>query len=439
MRQYQVYTMAVCISLFAAAISGCGQQAEEPGVKTYTVAEGMESTPVVDYTVPKMLPYILADKRGYEAHSKKQAAVKGKELPEAFRLVDAETKEVVYSGKLDKITYNEELGFYTGYAVFDEYTAEGTYYIECDWIGRSYPFSIEDCFYEKLFQEVYTPFLEACEDGSLTVSEALALLQSYEWYEEVFETEKTGSKVQESKNQTSELLEKLRLWITQKEETTVVEKERALYAAVLAKFGYQYQKYDSKYATDCLRRASTLFGQVQTTLNKDADNFLALTELYRATGLSTYRNQIGEYTSFFENNGSYLEETEYLFGIMTYMSTRQKVDVELCQLCMNHLMSRAEEISKRYDAMIHPLTAKNNGADDLLKRAVELSCANYVLPSYQYTTIEEEFLHYLMGQNVEAVSFYPEEGEKSSYLFLLAQLAATYQQEPEKEAGSQQK
>ena len=64
---------------------------------------------------------------------------------------------------------------------------------------------------------------------------------------------------------------------------------------------------------------------------------MALTELYRAAGLYTYRNQILEYKDFFEDNTSYLEETAYLYGSMTYLATRQPVDVDLCTVFMESI------------------------------------------------------------------------------------------------------
>lgn len=85
-----------------------------------------------------------------------------------------------------------------------------------------------------------------------------------------------------------------------------------------------------------------MYGQAQTTLNKDADRFFALTELYRATNLSTYRNRILDYAGFFENNSSYPEEVEYLYGSMTYLMTRQKVDMSLCETLMNNIMDRGQ-------------------------------------------------------------------------------------------------
>jgi len=422
LKQYGKRAVAVWTGFFTALLSACGIQAEqENNGNLYLAVEGMESTPVVDYSVPRTLPNVLVDIRGYMAESEKRAAVKGHELPETFRLIDAVTEEEVYSGQLEKITYNEELGLYTGLACFDEYITEGTYYLECDMVGQSYRFDIQDSMYAELFQETYDIRMADCRNHSLTISDAMSLLVAYEWYSDVFPDE--------NGDQVPDVLKSLQSWISFMEDSGPDTGDEALYAAFLAKFSYNYQKFDQTYATDCMRRASTVFGQVQTTPGKDADAFFALTELYRATGLYTYRSQISDYKSFFENNGSYLEETSYLYGTMTYMSTRQKVDVELCALFMNNLTDRGEEISKRYEDMIHPVAARNNGADDLLKSAVELSCANYVLNSYQYTQITEEFLHYLMGQNAESVCFYPEEGDRSSYMLLFAQLAKIHMEE----------
>lgn len=413
----------MCVCLITALFSGCGVLPDEAesGKSPYVSAEGMENTPVVDYSVPRLLPNVLVDINGYTIECEKQAAVKGHELPDTFRLIDARTGEEVFSGYLDKITYNEELELYTGFAQFGDFTTEGTYYLECDKIGRSQRFEIQGSLYADLFQEVCEPLMDACEDHSLTVSEALALLTTYEWYSDVFSDK--------NMDQIPDVLKALQSWVSFMEESEIDAKDRALYAAFLAKYSYNYQKFDQQYATDCLRRASTVFSQIQATLGRDADTFFALTELYRATGLYTYRNQISDYKSFFENSGNYLDETGYLCGIMTYMSTRQKVEMELCELFMSDLMERGEEISKRYGDMIHPVTARNNGADDLLKNAVELSCANYVRNIYQYTNIIEEFLHYLMGQNVESVSFYPEEGGRTEYLILFAQLAEIHMED----------
>jgi hypothetical protein len=146
--------------------------------------------------------------------------------------------------------------------------------------------------------------------------------------------------------------------------------------------------------------------------------------MYRATGLSTYRTQILEYMTYFQNNSGFIDEPEYLYGSMTYMVTRQKVDVELCTFFMDALMSKGEEISGRSTDMLGAVNPKNNGADEILESAAEIACANYVLDSYEYNCLMEDFAHYLLGMNRSSVSFYPDDSKKMGFFLLAAQLAA---------------
>ena len=192
----------------------------------------------------------------------------------------------------------------------------------------------------------------------------------------------------------------------------------------LAKFSYLYQKYDLEFANLCLKRASMVYSQAQAPGQRDANTFLALTELYRATGLYTYGNRILEYKPYFLDDGSFLDENGYLYGAMTYMVTKQRVDVELCNLFMDCLLARGEEISDRHEETVGFASARENGQEDVLRQARQISGANYVLRTYQYDCITEDFVHYLMGCNLQAESFYPDEENRGSYLILLAQLAS---------------
>lgn len=427
MRGYNGYYMLLGSVISAFVLTGCGYRVETESVtdpdamssditSPYVGAMSMESAPIIDYTVPQMTPNILVDLNGYPAYGKKEAAVKGSRLPEVFVVVDAETGEPVYNGGIADTVYDEELGLYTGSVDFSDLNREGSYYLECDVIGRSYRFDIREDFYSRLFEDTYGQLLESCKAGNLSVADAVDLLEVYEWYNDVFPDE--------DEDQVPDVLKEFREWVSCKEADGVDEGETALYAACLAKFSYNYQKYERQYATDCLKRASTVFGQVQTAEDNDADSFYALTELYRATGLSTYRNRIVGYKSFFVDNVSCLGESGYRSGAMTYMATRRRVDVDLCVVFMGEIMDRAEEISLQCTNTIHPVTGKNTGVEDLLERARQVSCANYVMNIYEYTNVIEEFLHYFMGRNLESVNFYAQGGEETGYLLLLAQLAA---------------
>lgn len=404
------------IAMLAGAAGGCEENADTKGYKDVAVA-GMEDTPILDYVVPQLLPNILINKQGYPAGGEKRAALKGSRLPKQFSLVEADSGDIVYTGEIQEIDYNEELKLYVGYADFSDYCEEGSYYLESDYIGRSYIVNIESKIYQRLFEELYHKLVNQCKERSIGLSEMVAMLTAYEWYPEVFPDE--------NRDEVPDILSEYLDWIEDREQETGEEPDM-LYVALLAKFSYLYQKFDRQYATDCLRHASAMFEQAQKDMTDDAQSFYALTELYRATGYYTYRNQISDYKSYFENNSSYLEEPEYLYGAMTYMVTRQKVDMELCDIFMSNIMDRGEEIATSHNDTIHPLTAKNNGCDDLLKRSVWLSCANYVLSSYQYDRVMEEFVHYLMGTNLKSVCFYPEEGSMAGYLSLFTRLAVVY-------------
>lgn len=418
MKRFQVICGCFLFILLAGFCIGCGdsQQTVE-GQSTYVGAASMESTPVINYIVPQTHPNILINQKGYSVSCEKEAAVKGKALPSLFQVVDANTKEVVYSGTFEKVTFNEELKLYTGVAVFSDFTQEGTYYLECDKIGRSFTFEIKEDLFQQHFLEVYEVMLKNCQEQTIEITDITAMLTAYEWYPEAFPDE--------DGNQIPDVMEAVADWIAAYEKAEADEDHETIYVAALAKFSYLYQKFDLQYATECLQHASAVFSKMQASLGRGADNFYALTELYRATGLSTYRNQIQDYASFFQGNTSYLGESSYLYGAMTYLVTRQRVDVDLCNTFMGDIMDRGEEVSNLYEDMIHPTTAKNNGVADLLTRAQELCCCNFVLNNYEYTHIIEEFLDYLMGRNLESICFYPGEQAQSSYLLLFSQLVAT--------------
>lgn len=416
----------LCLAAFLCA--GCGENTATSGPiasgeKGQEKIVSMESTAIVDYTVPQLYPNIMVDATGYRTEGMKRAALKGEKLPSMFSLVEVQTGEVVYTGMLEEVQYNPEQGLYSAYADFGEWKQAGTYYLQCDYVGRSYDFTLESSLYDRRFQELCRELATGCREQIMTIDDVKRILLAYEWYGEVFPDEDA--------NEIPDIMEAVADWIELTEASNLAEQqsapvgEEASYAAVLAKFSYLYQKYDKQFATDCLKRASVIFDQTQGQMPKDADCFHTLTELYRATGIYSYGNQIAEYKTYFESHTGFTEEPGYLYGAMTYISTRQRVDMELCTIFMDALMSQGEAISGVYKEMIHPVTARNNGAPDLLAHAERLACANYVMNNYQYNYVMEELLHYLRGRNTQSVDFYAADmGEKTKYFIILTQLVA---------------
>lgn len=402
--------LATCII----ALGICGCAATNVADSIAMAEEGMEQTPIVDYTVPQQQPNILIDTQGYQIGGDKEAVVKGKTLPDHFRIIDKKTQEVVFSGTLDRTNYLEEGACYIGYADFTGFDRVGEYYLQCDNIGESYPFQIQDAIYEKLFYEQLAEMEASCDSGTISLDGINQLLIAYEWYPQLF-VDGDGDTIPDT-------LEHINAWIDNNAQSMTGEGDYLV--AVLAKFSYLYQSYNRKYATQCLQMASNLHSQI--TDHKNADNFYALTELYRASGLREYELKIEEQESFFEAGGSYLEQMGYLYGTMTYLVTRQKIDIELCSTLMSNMMARAEEIADVHDDILHPIFPRNNGNADLTKKAFELACANYVMNNYQYNHVQEDFFHYMMGRNKDSRSLYLELESREGYLVLLAQLTNIY-------------
>ena len=418
MKHLRIICGCFLVIFFTGSCIGCGntsQPVESPD--SYVEVVNMESAPVIEYTVPQLLPNIFVNQKGYFSGSEKEATIKGKELPSLFQVFDANTEEVVYSGTIEGVSFNEELNLYTGVAVFSGITKEGNYYLECDKIGQSYTFAIKNDIFQQHFSEVYEVMLRECKEQTIDMKDVRMLLTAYEWYPTAFPDE--------DNNQIPDVLEVLEGWITVLEQSQPDKAHDLMLLALMAKFGYLYQDFDAQFATECIQHASEIFSKLQEDLTKEPDYFYALTELYRATGLHTYRNQIVAYAPFFQEENNYIEEPSYLYGAMTYMVTRQRVDINLCNTFMDDIMDGGEEVSNQYEDMIHPIEAKNNGEEELLTEVQKVCCCNYVLNNYQYTRIIEEFLDYLMGKNMEAICFYPGEETQSSYLLLLSQLIAT--------------
>ncbi len=396
---------------FVFTLSGC-ENIEEAGQTQiiHPAISAMESAAVIGYTLPEYSPNLAADRNGYNVGEDKEIYILADNLPESFIMCDYETGTKVYGGNVE---YNEKKN--CGVCDISSYNTPGIYYIQCEEIGRSYEFEISATHYEDLLKSAVDNVIAGMDDNSVEIFDVLSILTAYEWYPGIFADEKEDDK--------PEVLKKVYDYVAAASFQNSEENESALIAALLAKFSYSYQKYDKSYATDCLKLASAYYNQSLDTESDDSKEFLALTELYRASGLNTYKKQLEEYEQYFKNNSFYLENNYYLMGAMTYMVTRQRTSVSLCSLMMKDIRSRAEEISDKSSSMINPISAKNDGEGDIRKRLFDISFANFVIPSFQYNNILKQSLHYLGGANNSCTVFMDEENIVD-YLLVFASIAA---------------
>ncbi|MCM1128015.1 MAG: glycoside hydrolase family 9 protein [Lachnospiraceae bacterium] len=187
------------------------------------------------------------------------------------------------------------------------------------------------------------------------------------------------------------------------------------FASVLAKFSYLYQNYEKTFATDCLKAADRAWKYVELNGEKEISGadpwkFAAAAELYRASGLSSCRRYITEYLQQTEEESDFDEVT--FLGYVTYISTKQRVNLELCEQITKELMLKAEEISAEARGSAY-LVKEGEGNEHnlkLLRNMMYLTMVDYMISNHEYDIVIENHLHYLMGRNEQAVCYIENEG-----------------------------
>lgn len=152
--------IAVLLAAILITLSGCGgiktadENAQKEEQETQPDAFLGEAVYDFSYEKPKKNPNILVNRNGFGEKDTKVAFFCGKELQEDFRLIDKTTRKVVFEGKLENMDFQAELGVYVAKGDFSEVTAKGSYYLEADIIGQSYPFEIGENTYETIYNNV---------------------------------------------------------------------------------------------------------------------------------------------------------------------------------------------------------------------------------------------------------------------------------------------
>ena len=375
----------------------------------------------VAYELPDMQPGVLVSRSGYPENGRKTVIFRGKKLPGHYEIIDRTEKTVIFTGDLQDVVYNALTEEYNGYGDFSELTTEGEYEIRCDYIGYSYPFTIEkDGLSEKLAEginELKGPEALAddeIEEACRTVS---LLLLSYELYGGVYTQDA------DTEEAFFAVLRTYIEWLYGKLDNSDYE-ETAWISAVLAKFSYSYQKKDSNYATSCLQAADKAW----KTVSQEKDTppellFYAAGELYRATGQKKY-SKVQEEAA--ERLPETVDNGAQTFGTFTYASTKRKIDVELCGKLLMVLLNRAEEIAACAKDMPYGIGSSITTGEQMQVwwEGVLIASCNYVITNNEYGTLTENYARYFEGINEEAESLlYRTDEETAAYLLLLSEMA----------------
>lgn len=161
------FTMEYETDIMSKLVFNCGTQGEDlPEHTIYidNVTLELIDDSAVDYTATQgyQAP-ILTNQLGYRPDSAKSAVFRGITSETEFSVVNADTKETVYTGTLSEPVENTSAGETDWVGTFTEVTEPGEYYITCGSLDNSYPFTISDTVYDNLLDEsVRMLYLQRC-------------------------------------------------------------------------------------------------------------------------------------------------------------------------------------------------------------------------------------------------------------------------------------
>lgn len=380
----------------------------------------------LSYEVPQAVPNVVVDRFGYEPESGKTAVFKGKQMPSSFTVRNAETGNIVYTGAVKTKGNGKSETEYYYYGDFSDVKQPGNYYIQIDTYGESYPFLIHDNLYYSLYKRSFDR-LHTMRDGAGNAEEGwqmeekgenreiaacvslYQLLLSYEMFPSVC-TDDMG--IPESGNGTADLLDECRYeieWLIRQAQISPGGSgiSCAYRAAVLAKYAYLTKNADGAFYGECLRAAETAWKGIPAEDPAPDDlRALAAAELYRLTGGRQYLAFAEEYLETCVERTGKLSGLAFWSGV-TYLNTKNKVEVELCDALIKKIMEEAEEIARqsKEDSFFVCSGRETEDGDALLQEMMRIGIVNHIITNHEYNTVIENYVHYLLGRNENSVCY----------------------------------
>ncbi len=164
------FTMDYESDIMSKLVFNCGLQEKDGGslgehtIYLDNVSLELVDDSNVDYSGTRPYePPILTNQVGYRTDAEKTAVIRNASGASSFSVVNADTKQVVYTGQLSDSKNNSYADETNQTADFSAVNTPGRYYITCDGLDDSYVFEISDTVYdEMLMDSVKMLYLQRC-------------------------------------------------------------------------------------------------------------------------------------------------------------------------------------------------------------------------------------------------------------------------------------
>lgn len=376
------------------------------------VSEGIE--------LPVSTTKVFVNQAGYISERDKKVMFLGEQHGDQFRVVRQTDKEVVYAGQIESGKTDKISGVYLSIGDFSAVTEPGTYYIETDIVGQSYPFRITQDGYENMF----VGMLKNAGDVQLAENIEGICDTSFGMHVIMHAMQCNGSLFEEAYHYFSED-EQDRQMVTQLlyYASWMMEQQSADgslygdYEATAAFCGVMVMSRDvfGKYEASVSKEHKAAYdkawkwieGQECDTDVRKSARFYAAAQLFKAEYKDSYKKIAEDFLK--EREKDYSSDRFVFYGVLSYITAGANTDRDLCTYVMKDLVDTNEIFCE---------TAKNDeffGTGrrtlyDNLHGMLLLCFVNYIMPSKEYTEIVENTIQYMGGLNEGGVCYIDENG-----------------------------
>ncbi len=355
-------------------------------------------------------PDILVNQLGYRPQDKKIAILQGSGLQSAFSVHDAATDKAVMTGTLKEAgaaVYQDapkekEEGSVLYLADFSGLEKEGDYYLFHEELGSSDVFGVKKDIYASLEAYILEELAVENRDISSLCYQLAGMLFALELYPSQIEE---PQKLQRILAEKTELLS--RAWNQENGSLDETEEGEAAAesAGVMAMYAEYLQSIDQALAKEyqtMAERAYAVSLNSQDEISDDAGYFAAA-QLFRRTGKTEYAQAIDQYLLKPQEERSSTRYDFTLFGDYGYLSCRYKTNLEWSRQLMNKVMKQAEKISLSSSRERYYLSQNREQyeVDGILQDMAVMALVNYIITNHEYSTLQKNYLDYLLGRNPE--------------------------------------
>lgn len=424
----RMISLALAVSL---AVTGCGSGAQSEAGKTDTniqsgqdmiqqsifgreqdfgallVSQGIE--------LPVSTTKVFVNQAGYISDRDKKVLFLGEQIGSTFRVVKQEDKTVVYTGRIEPGRVDAASGSYLSEGDFSEVTQRGTYYIETDIVGQSYPFCISEDGYENMFVGMLknvreVPLAESAQ-GVCDISFGMhAIMYAMQCNGVLFEEAYKHFGEDEKDKQLVTQLLYFASWLMAHQDADGSlygdYEATAAFCGIMVMSREMFGRYEASVSREYQEASDKAWRWLEeqecdTDVRKSA-RFYAASQLFKAEYNQEYKKLAEDFLR--EKNADYSAQRPVFYGVLSYISAGDHTDRDLCTHIMKDLVDENELAGNEAKSDEFFGTGRRTVYNNLYNMLL-LSFVNYITPSKEYTEIIENTIQYMGGLNENGVCY----------------------------------